>query len=304
MTGCAPETSRPTAGMITAVVLVNRLLPGEHGLMRLKVGKSIAQRVLPGQFAQLVCDPGLTLPRPFSLLDADGEAGTVDILYRIVGTGTSRMARWQGGEEIRILLPLGRPFDWPAARSNVLLIGGGVGLAPLHFLAKRLVERGQGAVLAWGIETEAPLMTIDARLDGFPLPVPFVEAPRALAALDAIGVSSRLASLTPIPGRFQGYVTELAECYLVEISEAERARTMIYACGPTPMLKAVRGLAVKFGLGGQVSLEERMACGFGVCAACVAPIRVKEDGGERSHYKKICTEGPVFEIGDVAWERY
>ncbi|MBF0262077.1 MAG: dihydroorotate dehydrogenase electron transfer subunit [Magnetococcales bacterium] len=302
MTGCAPDKPYTCAKPLTAPLLVNRPLPGGHGLLRLKVGKSLAARVLPGHFAQLVCDGNLTLPRPFSIMDVDLEQGSVEILYRIVGAGTGIMAGWQGGEEIPLLLPLGRGFTMPNARANVLLIAGGVGLAPLHFLARRLAERGQEAVLVWGIETEAPLRTIDARLDAFPSDVPFVEAPRALANLDALGVSSRLASLAPVSGRFQGYVTALAERYLKGVSESERSRTVIYACGPTPMLKAVQGLAMRHGLRGEVSLEERMACGFGVCAACVAPIR--GDGEGVWHYKKICTEGPVFEIGDVTWERY
>lgn len=302
MTGCAPDKPHTCAKPLTAPLLVNRILPGGHGLLRLKVGKPLAARVQPGHFAQIVCDDNLTLPRPFSIMDVDCEEGTVEILYRIVGAGTGIMSGWQGGEEVRCLLPLGRTFTMPDLRVNVLLIAGGVGLAPVHFLARRLAERGQGAVLVWGIETEAPLRTIDARLDAFPLDVPFVEAPRALARLDALGVSSRLASLAPVSGRFQGYVTALAERYLAGISDGERSRTVVYACGPTPMLKAVHGLAVRFGLRGEVSLEERMACGFGVCAACVAPIRGV--GEETWHYRKICTEGPVFEIHDVAWEKY
>ncbi|MBF0191531.1 MAG: dihydroorotate dehydrogenase electron transfer subunit [Magnetococcales bacterium] len=290
---------RGKAHPVVAQVVFNRSLPGDHGLLRLRVGK-LARQVLPGHFVQLICDPGLTLPRPFSLMDADPAQGTVDIFYRVVGVGTGIMAQWQGGESVRVLMPLGRPFAWPEARVNPLLIAGGAGLAPVHFLAKRLVERGYAPVLAWGIETEAPLMTIDARMDGFPLDVAFVESPEALAALDAVGVSSRLASMVATPGRFHGYVTDLAEQYLSHSPEIVRSRTVLFACGPTPMLQAVHRLAERFGVSGQVSLEERMACGFGVCAACVAPVRTAEGWT----YRKICTEGPVFPISDISWENY
>ncbi|NGZ05709.1 MAG: dihydroorotate dehydrogenase electron transfer subunit [Magnetococcales bacterium] len=290
---------RGMAQPLVVTVLFNRHLPGEHGLLRLRVGK-VARQVQPGHFVQLICDPRLTLPRPFSVMDADPEQGSVDIFYRVVGEGTRIMASWKGGEELRVLMPLGRPFVWPEEKKNILLIAGGAGIAPVHFLARRLVERGQSAVLVWGIETEAPLMTIAARLDGFPLDVAFVESAEALAALDAVGVSSRLASMTPMAGRFHGYVTDLAEHYLERSSEALRRRTELYACGPTVMLRAVARLAERFGLSGQVSLEERMACGFGVCAACVVPVR--QESGVGWSYRKICTEGPVFSLADIAWE--
>ncbi|MBF0212625.1 MAG: dihydroorotate dehydrogenase electron transfer subunit [Magnetococcales bacterium] len=290
---------RDIAQSVVGQVVFNRTLPGEHGLLRLRVGK-VARRVMPGHFVQVICDPGLTLPRPFSLMDADAEKGTVDLFYRVVGVGTGIMASWKGGEEIRLLMPLGRPFMWPKAKVNVLLIAGGAGLAPVHFLARRLVERKFAPVMAWGIETESPMMTIEARMDGFPLDVAFVDSPEALAALDAVGVSSRLASMVATPGRFHGYVTDLAEQYLIHSPEEVRRRTVVYACGPTPMLQAVHRLVERFGLEGQVSLEERMACGFGVCAACVAPVRT-ETGWT---YRKICTDGPVFPIADIAWEKY
>ncbi|MBF0340900.1 MAG: dihydroorotate dehydrogenase electron transfer subunit [Magnetococcales bacterium] len=291
---------RGTAHPVAARVVFNRELPGGYGLLRLQVGR-VARRVLPGHFAQVICDDHLTLPRPFSLMDADPVQGTVDIFYRVVGVGTALMASWQGGEEVRVLLPLGHPFSWPEGKVNVLLIAGGAGLAPVHFFARRLVERGHAPVLTWGIETESPLMTIAARMDGFPLNVVFEGgAPVALAALDAVGVSSRLASMEAISGRFHGYVTDLAREYLVQSAAPSRARTVVYACGPVPMLRAVHAVAEQFGLRGQVSFEERMACGFGVCAACVAPMRQGEEGGWT--YRKICTEGPVFAIADVAWE--
>ncbi|MBF0439656.1 MAG: dihydroorotate dehydrogenase electron transfer subunit [Magnetococcales bacterium] len=297
-----PESNRCRTLMHhqSAKVVFNRTLSGGHGLVRLQVG-SLARQVHPGQFLQLSCDASLTLPRPFSIMNADHKEGTVDLFYRVVGRGTELMAAWKGEETVFLLMPLGQPFALPDKRANVLLIAGGAGLAPVHFLARRLVARGQSSVLVWGIETNSPLKTIPARLDGFPLDVQFVDSPVALAGLDTVGVSSRLASMDARSGHFQGYVTDLADHYLKTLTPAIRSKTVLYACGPIPMLRAVGHLAEHFGLWGQVSMEERMACGFGGCAACVAPLRTPDGSWS---YRKICTDGPVFPIADIAWDRY
>lgn len=286
----------------TAQVVFNRLLPGGHGLVRLAVGE-LAGLARPGHFLQLNCGPSLTLPRPFSLMDADPEQGTVDLFYRIVGRGTELLSRWQSGERVRVLLPLGREFELPA-EGSVLLIAGGAGLAPLHFLARFLVRRGVSVGLVWGIEVASPLVTIEARADAFThLDCFGGGSPVALAGLDALDVSTRLAAMDRFPGRFRGYVTDLALRHLEGLEESLRRGIRLYACGPVPMLVAVAGLAARFGLSGQVSLEERMACGFGGCAACVVPVR-DEAATHGWSYRKVCTDGPVFAISDVAWLRY
>ncbi|MBF0125621.1 MAG: dihydroorotate dehydrogenase electron transfer subunit [Magnetococcales bacterium] len=267
MTTPEPGGGHTRLRRIAGEVVFNRSLPGAHGLLRLSLGE-VAGLAQPGHFLHLVCAPSLVLPRPFSLMDADPVQGTVDLLYRIVGRGTEIIAGWRGGESVVALAPAGRPFSLPPRDANVLLIAGGAGVAPLYFLARRLVRQDMPPTLLWGIETEAPL-------DPAPLGIPF-----------------HLASQTPRPGRFSGFVTELVARY-----RTHSPRTIVYACGPHPMLLAVSRL----GLEGQVSLEERMACGFGGCAACVAPIRIP-DGGWTN--QKICTDGPVFPISAVAWEQY
>ncbi len=295
-----PEFSYPDAHSIVAEVVSNQLLPGEHGLVRLAVGE-VTDLIHPGQFVHLTCAPALILPRPFSILDVDPLQGTIDLFYRIVGRGTEMMARWQGGEQARVLLPVGRSFDWPAADAQVLLIAGGAGLAPLHFLARRLVAQGISTALLWGIETDCPLPTVTASIDPF-LGARFSSSPPlALAELESLGVFSRLSAITSYLGRFQGFVTELADHYLAALTEEARGKTRLYTCGPPVMMAAVNQLANRYGLLGQASLEERMACGYGGCAACVAPIRTVDGGWA---YQKICTDGPVFSFAEVAWERY
>ncbi|MBF0182326.1 MAG: dihydroorotate dehydrogenase electron transfer subunit [Magnetococcales bacterium] len=254
MTTMADRLYRPQAE-----VVFNHALPGGHGRMRLLVGE-LAALARPGHFVHLQCDPSLTLPRPFSLLDADPDNGTVDLFYRIVGRGTEFMAAWRAGERTTLLMPVGRCFASSPPGADILLIAGGAGMAPLHFLARRL---GMPCTFLWGIETELPME------------LPF---------------ACRLASRAAFPGRFQGFVTELAARHVTP-------NTYIYACGPHPMLQAVSRL----GPSGQVSLEERMACGFGGCAACVAPIRDPQTTSGWQ-YRKICSDGPVFSIGEVAWE--
>ncbi|MEO5331875.1 MAG: hypothetical protein H7839_07605 [Magnetococcus sp. YQC-5] len=287
-----PESNACHTGLhsVFGQVVFNRLLPGGHGLLRLFVGE-LAGKVGPGQFVHLTCDDSLTLPRPFSLMDANPHQGTVDLFYRIVGRGTELMAAWKEGIQVKLLMPLGHPFVWPDLHTHFLLLAGGAGLAPIHFLARRLVRTGVNMTLLWGIETESPLETIVKQDD----------QSLALAELDGLGIVSRLASLTPRAGRFQGYVTDLAVEILASLDEERRSNTLLYACGPHPMLVAVHRLATRFGLKGQVSLEERMACGFGGCAACVAPIRTQDGAWS---YQKICTDGPVFSLSDVVWEQY
>lgn len=275
---------------ISSRVIFNRLLPGQHGLMRLAVGE-LAGLIQPGQFVHLTCDTTLTLPRPFSCMNADAKQGTIDLFYRILGRGTDIMTHWQTGQSVFLLMPIGHSFLLPDPSMPVLLIAGGAGLAPVYFLAHRLKQQSIKTTLLWGIETACPLETIAINAE--------MDATLALADLHAIGITSHLASMTPYSGRFQGFVTDLAACLLNEMEESIRIKTQLIACGPLPMLKAVNQLAVRFGLQGQVSLEERMACGFGGCAACVVPIQSQNNLWS---YQKICTDGPVFSLMDVAWE--
>ncbi|MBF0359094.1 MAG: dihydroorotate dehydrogenase electron transfer subunit [Magnetococcales bacterium] len=287
---CQPASSRQT----TATVLFNKQLTPNQYLLRLHA-PDVAKESEPGHFIHLNCHPSLTLPRPFSIMDADVEMGTLDIFYQVVGEGTEYMQSWQAGLETPLLGPIGRSFRVPDADRFALLIAGGIGYAPLDFFARLLKKTGVEITVLLGIEREAPFELISAT----PLPHELIENPITLARLQEQDIVSRVASLQPKPGFFHGYVTELASGILQNISAEQRLKTDLYCCGPTPMMKAAAAVAKEFNLGGQVSLEEHMACGFGGCAGCVAPIKSAEGWG----YQRVCTDGPVFAINDVVWEK-
>lgn len=273
-----------------AQVLDNRALSDRLWLMAL-AAPAVARLARPGHFIHLATGPGFTLRRPFSILDADPLAGTLLILYQVVGEGTAAMTTWQPWQRADLIGPIGRPFAAPPPGHRALLVGGGVGLAPVEFQARRLAGEGVETLLLFGSEADSPLPTESATLPAAGL----TEAGMvAMAHLQEAGVPSRLASLRRRPGWFTGYVTDLAAVHLAALPSAELARTTLYACGPHPMLQAVAALARRYGLSGEVSLEARMACGFGACAGCVAAV-----GGR---YQRVCVDGPVFPIDQVDWQ--
>ncbi|MBF0185510.1 MAG: dihydroorotate dehydrogenase electron transfer subunit [Magnetococcales bacterium] len=282
-----------TIRYLSAQVVANRLCAARQtGWMRLAV--PALGEVVPGQFVQLTCGDDLTLPRPFSVLACDAAAGTIELFYRVVGEGTRRMAAWQPGEEHALLGPLGRPFSQPPAGSRVLLVAGGVGLAPLDFLARSLAARGQETVLFMGTEGELPFpLQPESAVDALPAGI-------ALQSLQRLGVANRLASLRERPGFFRGLVTDLAIGYVQQLSLEERARLWLVTCGPMAMMAALARWAATEGVPGEASLEAHMACGYGVCVGCVTGIHQAE--GHRL-YRRVCVDGPVFALQAVDWQQ-
>ena len=284
-----PETSplHPTPGR----VLENRPLGGDFFLLRLHAPGMPHAR--PGQFVHVTCGAGLTLPRPFSVLDHPSSDAPVDILYRVTGQGTLRMTTWKAGHVTPLLGPIGQPFTPLAPGDRALLVAGGAGLAPLDFLVRQPGARDTSTTLLWGLESDPLFPThADEARPGLPKGL-------ALRHLHARGIVSRLTSLTERPGFFRGYVTELVARHLEQISPEERARTTLRTCGPLPMMAALAALAKTFGIRGEASLEARMACGFGACVGCVAPVHDRETW----RYQRVCVDGPVFPLEGVDWVR-
>ena len=210
----------------------------------------------PGSFLNLTV-PGFYLRRPFAIADYD--ENTFSIYYKVVGGGTEAMTNLAVGTEVDILAPLGRGFAENGCAAP-LLIGGGAGVAPLYALAKHLRKDGKAVTVALGFTG-----TGDAYLtDEFA----------------ALGCTVLLASVDGSLGA-KGFVTQLL---------GNASADYFYACGPTPMLQAV---CAALSLPGEVSLEERMACGFGACVGCA----VKTTGG----MKRVCKDGPVFFKEEVLW---
>jgi len=246
-----------------------------------------AAHAQPGSFVHLTCDAAIPLRRPLSIMRADARAGWIELLYKVVGHGLAALATRQAGDEVSVLGPVGRPFSAHPARPRTLLIGGGVGIPPMVFLAERLRAPWKPLVLM-GSEVPFPFRARPSTLlvPGIP-----AGAIAAMPLLDEWGVPSRLASRHDFPGCFSGFVTELADAWLASLGGAELGEVEIFACGPTPMLEATAQLARRYRVPCQVSLEEFMACAVGGCAGCTVAVRTPEGPA----MKRVCVDGPVFD---------
>jgi dihydroorotate dehydrogenase electron transfer subunit len=214
--------------------------------------------------------------------------GWIELLYNIVGNGTQLLAARKPGEKINLLGPIGTPFQLHKERSRPLLIGGGVGMPPMIFLAQELAGDTNFQPLALlGSEVEFPLSTTTAsvQLPGIPQ-----EATATMPLLAEWGIPNRLASQQGFAGCFQGFITDLARNWLESLDRKSRLEVEIFACGPHPMLEAVAILASEHDIPCQVSLEEFMACGIGACAGCV----VEVNGDRGTTMQRVCVDGPVF----------
>jgi dihydroorotate dehydrogenase electron transfer subunit len=267
--------------------------PGEQFVLRVAAPRTAA-RALPGSFVHLTCDPDVPMRRPLSIQRVDGAAGWIEILYKVVGPGLKALSRRHVGDDISVLGPIGQPFRADPARPRALLVGGGVGIPPMVFLAEWMsAHRGP-----W-----KPLV-----LMGSEIPFPFKPRPStilvpgipagsiaAMPLLDGWGVPSRLATKAGFPGCYDGFVTQLADEWLGSLDLRVKAEVEVFACGPTPMLEAVAKVAAKHDVPCQVSLEEFMACAVGGCAGCT--VRVNTPDGPAM--KRVCVDGPVFDARAV-----
>ena len=283
-------TYRASIAVEAAEILTHTAWPGGQYVLTVRAPRA-ASRARPGQFAHVAVGDGIAMRRPISILSADLEAGTLGFLYKAVGTGTAALARRQPGERLSLMAPIGTPFAPHPGRPRPLLLGGGVGIPPMLFLATQLRAEASPDVrplVLMGSEVPFPFATVASRLS-----VPGVDPQvrEALVDLEAIGVASRLASLQGYPGCHRGYVTELARSWIEALTPAERAEVEVFACGPQPMLVAAARFAREHGLPCQVSLEEYMACGVGACAGCVVRIQTPEGPA----MKRVCVDGPVFD---------
>lgn len=283
---------RDTIFLEDAKILSHQAHEGDQFVLRL-LAPHCAPRALPGSFVHITCDPQLPMRRPISIMRVSAEEGWVDLLYKRVGRGTSLLAQRQVGDNISLMGPIGRPFQPSPGRHRPLLIGGGVGMPPMIFLAESLRDDAE----------RKPMVIL-----GSEVPFPFKPAPSkivlpgtpegviaAMPLLDDWEIPSRLASLQGYPGCFEGYVTDLARHWLDGLNRETRKTVEIFSCGPHPMLEAVAKLAAEYDLPCQVSLEEFMACGVGGCAGCVVEVQTAEG----PTMKRVCVDGPVFDARQV-----
>ena len=268
--------------------------PGRQFVLRLRAPKCAAHAV-PGSFAHLSCAPALPLRRPLSIQRADAAAGTIEILYKVVGPGLAALSQLPPGARLSCMGPIGNGFTPHAARPRALLLGGGVGIPPLLFLAEHLHGRaaeGFRPLVLMGSEIPFPFRARPSTLLVPGIPVGTIAC---LPLLDGWGIPSRLASGAGFPGCFAGYVTELAGAWLAGLDASTLTEVEIFACGPTPMLAACARLAERHGVPCQVALEEFMACAVGGCAGCAVAVRTPEGPA----MQRVCVDGPVFDAAAV-----
>ncbi len=227
---------------------------------------SIAGNACPGQFVSLYCrDSSRLLPRPISLCEIDKEQGRIRLVYRVAGKGTEEFSRMKAGEEISVLGPLGNGFPLERGKGRrVILFGGGIGIPPMLETARQL-----------SAEKSIVLGYRDQR---------FLE--KEFAAQGDLYIATEDGSFGT-----RGNVLDA-------VREQSVSGEVIFACGPTPMLRAVKAWAEENGIECWISMEERMACGIGACLACVCQSR-EIDEHSQVHNKRVCKDGPVFLASEV-----
>lgn len=288
------KSSRGTIFLEDALVLQQTAYDSDQFVLRVEAPKCAA-RAEPGSFVHLTCDPAIPMRRPLSIMRADPNAGWIEILYKVLGPGLQALAARKAGQRISTLGPIGRPFVAHPERPRTLLIGGGVGIPPMVFLADRLRAREDASwkpLVLMGSEIPFPFRTRPSRIVVAGIPDGSIAC---MPLLDEWGVASRLATRSDFPGCFDGFVTELANRWLELLSPEGLAEVEIFACGPTPMLEATAKLARRFNVPCQVSLEEFMACAVGGCAGCTVSVQTPEGPA----MKRVCVDGPVFDAYTV-----
>ena len=253
------------AKQIADFKLVEKLDFGRSVLLRLR-GQQPLPDIAPGQFVQVRIDgsPSTYLRRPISIHDVDVRQNEIRLLVQQVGEGTRHLAAAETGDSINVILPLGNGFSMPERGERCMLVGGGIGIAPLYYLAKVLNEKGIRPTLLLGGKTEADLLR--------------------LADYQKLGETF----VTTEDGSRgeKGFVT-------MHSVWQEQSLDKIYVCGPKPMMKAVAKLAAEKNVWCEVSLENLMACGLGACLCCV------EDTVEG--HVCVCKEGPEFNTRRLKW---
>jgi dihydroorotate dehydrogenase electron transfer subunit len=243
---------------ISAVVLKNRQITEGHYLLTVRLSESPFD-VKPGQFVMLkVPSPEVFLRRPFSIYDY--RRNVLSVLYKVSGTGTVALASVEPGSEVMVLGPLGKSFTL-LPRHRYVVVSGGIGLAGIHFLWSKLKGRG---FFYWGCSSESDSGLISGLRPGVP----------HVATMDgSLGC--------------KGNVVELLAQHLPTIKRPFQ----VFACGPEPMFQALKELLQPEQPPCQILVEERMACGIGVCFGCV-----KKTTDTSEPYKRVCKEGPVFDL--------
>lgn len=245
-----------------AIVLEQRILA--EGVYSMWLSTSIAKEAVPGQFVSLYCEEhSRLLPRPISICEIDKKRSAIRLVYRLAGEGTKEFSALQTDDEVKVLGPLGNGF--PLEGEHPIVIGGGIGVPPMLELAKSLSAK---ATIVLGYRDEQLFLKEQ-----------FEDYGQVEIATDngSVGV--------------HGTVVDVLE-------QKQITGDVIYACGPKPMLAAVKRYAMEHEIKCYVSMEERMACGIGACLGCVCQTK-QEDAHSHVHNTRVCKDGPVFLAEEV-----
>ena len=227
------------------------------------ISKEIASVAVAGQFCMIGFEK-VFLRRPLSIYSTDKKTNTVSFLYKVVGKGTDILSTLPVGEKLKVLGPLGQGYNLDI-KENIkpVLVAGGTGIASIHFLATSLKVKGS---LYYGVRKKEELMCLDE--------------------LKKTGWEIFISTEDGSYG-YKGFITDLLQKQI-------KQESVIYVCGPTPMMKKVTDIAKEKNISGYASLEQKMACGTGVCQGCAVKIN--------NVYKMTCKDGPVFSINDISFE--
>lgn len=287
------QANRDTIFVEDGEVVSIDAFPGEQFIMRIRAPKC-AVSAQPGNFVHITCDESLPMRRPLSIMRVGDD--WIEILYKIVGHGLRLLSKKKSGDFVSVLGPIGQPFRPSPDRPNTLLIGGGVGIPPMVYIADWL-RQDKGSWQAFAILGSEIPFPFDLKKSSLPVDGVADDVNSTMPLLESWGIPARLTSLQGYEGCHDGYVTDLAGQWLSTLSKDELGKVEIFACGPTPMLKAVADLAARYDLPCQVSLEEFMACAVGGCAGCA--VKISTPDGEAM--KRVCVDGPVFDASTVVW---
>jgi dihydroorotate dehydrogenase electron transfer subunit len=266
---------------IDAAVLHNTRLSDDYSVLALDA-PAIAAAAAPGQFVMVKPSRGLDplLRRPFSIFEilrtSDGSPRGITILNKRIGRGTGLLYDVEPGARLGVLGPLGRPFEPVDPPAEGWMVAGGVGLAPFVTLAEALIARGTAATLFYGARRAQDLHCADL--------------------FERLGVRLVFATENGSRGE-QGFITAPLHSALSAAPASREVR--VYACGPTPMMRAAAKVAAGHGRRCDVSLEQVMGCGMGGCYSCVVPAR---EAGGVPHHTRSCIDGPVFDATRIVWE--
>jgi len=291
-TAVANKPHRDTIFVEQAKILLHDHYDGDQHIMQVHAPK-IAEHARAGSFAHIQCDPMLPMRRPISIMRVNAKQGMVEFLYKAFGYGTGLLAKRQVGDTLDLFGPIGKTFTYHDSHPRPLLIGGGVGMPPMIYIADELRSN----------KHFQPFMIL-----GSEVPFPFTLTPSefvvpgipdgviaSMPLMEDWNIPCRLASTQSYQGCHDGYVTDLARHWLDALDDEQRKQVEIFSCGPHIMLEAVAKLAKDYDLPCQVSLEEFMACAVGGCAGCV--VEVQTDDGPAM--QRVCVDGPVFDAHKV-----